>query len=237
VQPTQESVRFVQRAVHTNTEHGIIAKVEEDDDSYCVTTTSGIGFGGIFKPMKMTPQVGQRITFYLNQGSRIQGIDLDGKELFFKTKEELEAERLEGIRKMEAERLERKQKFDTQLADPNSDFNQRLAMLPKVFRQRFQKFFRLGDDFWDQAWYELVACETAVQISYACRSRQNIRKFYNLSSEEQRAMIPNMDDGLTGNMFGFACMTANFYLRDPKLVRRIRGALSPLVGSKPYIGK
>ncbi len=229
--------KFVQRTTHNHTEHGIIAKVEEDDDSYFVTTNSGSGFGGIYKPAKITPQVGQRITLYLYKGSRIQGIDLDGKELFFKTKEDLETERLEALKKIEEERLERKHKFDSELADPNSDFNKRIARLPKVFKQRFQKFFRLGDGFWDLAWYELVACETAIQIAYACKSWQNIRKFYNMNSEEQRAMIPTMDGGLSGNMFGFACKTAQLYLRDPKLVRRIRGAMSPLVGSKPYIGK
>lgn len=226
-----------QRFSHRHIDSGIIAKVEEYDDSYCVTTTRGTGFGGITKPVNVVPQAGQTITFYLYQGSRVQGIDLDGKELFFKTKEELEVERQEEIKKMEAEKAERKQKFDSELANPNSEFNKRLARLPKVFKQRFQKFFRLGDGFWDLAWYELAACETALKIAYACKSWQNIRKFNKMNCDEQKAMIPDMDDGLSGNQFGFACLTARFYLQDPKTVRRIRGAMSPLTGSKPYIGR
>lgn len=236
-QKSIEGLRTLGRFLHRNTEHGVIAKVEEGEDFYAVTTTGGTGFAGIKKPAKLVPQAGQKITFYFHNGWRVQGIDLDGKELFFKLPEELEEERRQALILLEAEMALRKQKFDAELADPHSKFNLRLARLPKVFRQRFQKFFRLGKDFWDHAWYELVSCETALKIASACGSWQKIRKFRAMNSEEQRALIPTMDDGLSGNMFGFACMLARFYLRDSKLVLRMHGAMSPLVGSKPYIGK
>jgi hypothetical protein len=230
-------VRVKQKALHHHIERSVIKNIEEVHDRYYVTTTNGSSFAGIMKPASIVPEVGQKISLYLHRGSSVRGVDLDGKELFFKTDEELEVERQEAIEQIEAEEAENKIKFDAELANPNSDFNKRLAALPKVFRQRFRRFFRLGDGFWAEAWYELVACETAIKIAYACKSLRGIRKFKEMSYGEQTQMIPTIDDGLSGNQFGFACAVAGVYLRNPKLVIRVRGALSPLVGSKPYIGR
>jgi hypothetical protein len=232
-----EIQRSQQKSFHRHTDSGVIAEVQDNSDSYCVTTTCGTGFGGINKPVRIVPQVGQTITFYLYQGSRVQGIDLDGKELFFKTQQELEVERQEEADKMKSKKIKEKEEFYSELANPNSEFNKRLSQLPKVFKQRFQKFFRLGDNFWAHAWYELVACETSLKIAYACKSWQKISLFHKMSWNEQKLMIPTMDNGLSGNQFGFACFAARVYLRDPKNVCRIHGSMSPLTGSKPYIGK
>ncbi|MCA9364193.1 hypothetical protein KC727_03165 [Candidatus Kaiserbacteria bacterium] len=224
-----------ERLVHRHVDTGVITKVSESDDYYSISL-EGSGFG-IAKPVDRTPEVGQTVTLYLFQGSRIQGVDLDGEPLFFKSKDDLEVERQKELKRIEAEKAERKIKFFAELENPDSDFNRRLHRLPKVFQQRFKKFFRLGEDFWDLAWYELVACETALKIAYACKSWQGIRRFYGMTWDEQKALIPSMDDGMSGNQFGFACSVANVYLRNPKLVRKVRGAMSPLTGSKPYIGR
>lgn len=224
-----------ERLAHRNTNTGVITKVHEGEDYFDVSF-GHTGFG-IPKPVDKTPEVGQTVTLYLVQGSRIQGVDLDGEPLFFKSKADLAVERQAALEQIEAEKAERKVKFYAELEDPNSDFNKRLNHLPRVFQQRFQKFFRLGEDFWDLAWYELAACETALKIAYTCKSWQKIRLFHNMTWDEQKALIPSMDDGLSGNMFGFACALATVYLRKSKDVRRVRGAMSPLTGSKPYIGR
>lgn len=224
-----------ERLAHRHVETGVITNVHESDDYFDISL-EGTGFG-IAKPVNKTPTVGQTVTLYLFQGSRIQGVDLDGEPLFFKSKANLEAERQEALKRIDAGKTERKIKFFAELDDPESDFNRRLKSLPKVFQQRFKKFFRLGEDFWDLAWYELVACETAMKIAYACKSWQGIMRFHKMSSDEQKALIPSMDDGMSGNQFGFACAVAKVYLRDSKLVRKVRGAMSPLTGSKPYIGR
>lgn len=227
----------VQKLFCRNINTSVITKVTESEDSYCIETKTGAGFCGIFKPVKVVPKVGQEVKLYLHRGCNVRGVDLDGQELFFKTDQDLETERQEEIKELEEEKSLRKKKFDKELSDSGSEFNKRLGVLPKVFKQRFKKFFRLGEDFWDLAWYELVACETAFKIAYACRSRHGVRKFCELSWEEQKEMVPGINDGLSGNMFSFACRIAYIYLRDSKNILRVHGALSPLVGSKPYIGR
>lgn len=226
----------VERLYHPFRETSVISAIQEGEKYFDVSTDSSTGFM-IEKPVQKVPQVGQVVTLYLFQGSRIQGIDLDDEMLFFKTKDDLEVERQAAIVKIEREKKIRKRKFDKEFRNPGSAFNVRLSRLPKVFQQRFRKFFRLGEDFWDVAWYELVACEAAVHIAYACGGWQHIQKFRDLSWEEQNTKIPTLEQGLSGNQIGFACAVATLYLRNPKLVPKIRGAMSPLTGSKTYIGK
>lgn len=232
-----QTTKGLQKESHHDVERSTIVKVEEKEGYYLITTDSSTCYGGISKPAKVVPEVGNLIKLYLYGGMRVRGVDLDGEEVFFKTDEDLEGERIKAVKKHEEEMLLRKQKFDQELTDQNSDFNKRLGSLPKVFKQRFKKFFRLGEHFWDLAWYELVACETALKIAYTCRGWQKIRKFQRMSWVEQKKMIPSLDEGLSGNQFGFACCLAAIYLKDSKNVLRVRGALFPLVGSRPYIGR
>jgi hypothetical protein len=142
-----------ERMAHRHTESGVITRVEDDDKMFTISA-NGWGFG-IQKPIDEIPKVGQTVTIYLFHGSCIQGVDLDGKPLFFKSKADLKVERQAALRRMEVENVERKVKFFAELDNPQSEFNRRLNSLPKVFQQRFKRFFRLGEDFWDLAWYEL----------------------------------------------------------------------------------
>lgn len=218
------------------TETSVITEVTEGEDSYFIETNTGDGFGGMLKSFNIVPKVGQEVKMYFYRGWNVRGVDLDGQELFFKTDAEFEAEHQRESKKLTEEKEMRRQEFDKELADPNSDFNRRLGTLPKVFKQRFKKFFRLGESFWEHAWYELVSCEIAFKVAYACRSQWGIRKFYGMSLEEQKEMIPGLG-GFSENRFYFAYHMACIYLRDSKNVLRVHGALSPLVGSKPYIGR
>jgi hypothetical protein len=224
-----------ERLFHIDTMEGVIKELNEYEDSFSISLESGSGFG-ISKPVSKTPKVGQTVRLYLYLGSSIQGVDLDGEPLFYKSKSDLEVERQARLKCLKAEKAEREIKFIAELTNPNSDFNKRLGKMPKVFHQRFKKFFRLGDGFWDVAWYELVACETALKIAYTCKSGQGIQRFRNKPWEEQILQLPILDE-LSGNQIGFAFVLANIYLRDSKLVRKVRGAMSPLTGSMPYIGR
>ena len=225
----------VERLAHQHVDAGVITEVYESDDYFSISLKHS-SFG-IAKPVDRIPKIGQAVTLYLFQGSCIQGVDLEGEPLFFKSKTDLEVERQKKLKCIEAEKAERKIKFLIELGDPESDFNRRLHSLPQVFQQRFKKFFRLGEDFWDLAWYELVACETALKIAYVCKSWQGIRRFNDMNWNEQKTLIPSMDDGLSRNQFGFARYMAKVYLQNSKLVSKVCGAMSILTGSKSYIGK
>lgn len=229
------SAQAAERLIHHHIETDVITKVSESDTCFNISI-KGAGLN-LAKPLAKTPKVGQTITTYLFQGHCIQGVDLDGEPLFFKTEAEIEVERQKALGRIEAEKMKQEIKFFAELEKPDSEFNRRLRRLPKVFQQRFKKFFRLGEDFWNVAWYELVCCETALKIAHACRSWQGIRRFRTMSWNEQKKIVPDLDDGMSGNQFSFARAIASTYLWNSKSVRQFPGAMSPLTGSKTYIGR
>lgn len=224
-----------ERLAHLDLETGVVAEVGEFGSWLTIEVNDWVHL--LEKSVPRTPKVGQIATLYRLQGGDIQGIDLDGEPLFFWSKADIEAERQQDLKCIVAEKVERKIKFFEEFDNPQSDFNRRLHRLPKVFQQRFKKFFRLGVDFWDLAWDELVACESALKIAYTCKSWQGIHRFYNMTVDEQKAHIPSLDHEMSGYMFNFACRAAKVYLRNPKLIRKIRGALSPLTGTWRYTGR
>jgi hypothetical protein len=153
-----------ERLAHLDLETGVVAEVGEFGSWLTIEVNDWVHL--LEKSIPRTPKVGQIATLYRLQGGDIQGIDLDGEPLFFWSKADIEAERQQELECIEAEKVEReirKIKFFAEFDNPQSDFNRRLHRLPKVFQQRFKKFFRLGVDFWDLAWDELVACESCAQ--------------------------------------------------------------------------
>lgn len=52
--------------------------------------------------------------------------------------------------------------------------------------------------------------------------------------EEQKILVPGLDDGHSGNTFGMSVYLAYWYLTKKDNVTKIQGALSPIVGSKEY---
>lgn len=224
-----------ERLGHREFSFGVIAEVLERDCYFSISV------GGspvrVDKPVGRTPKIGQNVTFYFFKGSFIQGVDIDGEPIFFKSEADLEVERQEELERIEAERAKQKIEFFAKLNDPESDFNRRLHRLPKVFQQCFKKFFRLGEHFWSSAWHELVACETALKIAYACKSWQSIHSVYNMTWHERKTFIPSIDDEISTNQLEFACFVANLYLKNPKWVINAPGARSNIISSKPYIGR
>jgi hypothetical protein len=169
---------------------------------------------------------------------RLRGIDIGNNPVFFKTAAQIEEERLAWLQQREIEQAEKKRLFYINLADPSSDFNVRLSTLPKVFRQRIVKFFRLGEDFWSVATYELYACMAAVKIASACRSHRRIHAFCRSSSSEEKLEVLGQEvhDYLSGHQFAFACTLACSYLRSAKSVRTRPGAMQLVTGPKTYFG-
>jgi hypothetical protein len=76
----------------------------------------------------------------------------------------------------------------------------------------------------------LFCCTEAVKIANACKTVENVDKFYNGKSE----LVPDLNDAHSGNTFGCACLLAKLHLQSPELVYKVHGALSELVGSKDY---
>jgi hypothetical protein len=111
----------------------------------------------------------------------------------------------------------------------------RVAALPEVFQRRIQRFRDGNPDFWwKHQSYELFCCEQAVTIAGAMNSPADLQAFTKLEWEQQKRIVPGLDDGHSGNTFGMACRLAHWYLTHPENVEREHGALVPLVGCREY---
>ena len=178
----------------------------------------------------VTPKVGDDLTVHTKGGSfgTIRGMDLNGKKIFWKTDEELEAERVEWLRKNEEEK---QAKFKKQKKSLDAKYNK----LPKCFQERIDKFRANNDRFRiDYESYEMFCCEQAVVIAKACKTVEGIEKFRKMEWKEQKEMVKKLGDGHSGNTFGASCQLAYWYLQQPENVVKLHGALAPLVGSKEY---
>ena len=185
---------------------------------------------GLYKKYGVTPKIGDELTVHTKGGAfgTIRGMDLNGHKIFWKTDEELEAERLEWLRKNEEDK---QQKFK----DNKAEMDKQYEALPKCFQERIDKFRANNDRFRiDFESYELFCCEQAVVIAKGCKSAAGVEEFRKLKWEEQLERVPELSDGHSGNTFGFAVTLAYWYLQQPENVTKMHGALAPLVGSKEY---
>lgn len=185
---------------------------------------------GLYKKYGVTPKVGDELTVHTKGGAfgTIRGMDLNGHRIFWKTDDELEAERVEWLRKNEEEK---QQKFK----DNVSEMDKQYDALPKCFQERIDRFRANNDRFrLDYESYELFCCEQAVAIANGCKSAAGVEEFRKLTWEEQLKRVPELSDGHSGNTFGCAVHLAYWYLQQPENVVKIHGALAPLVGSKEY---
>lgn len=90
----------------------------------------------------------------------------------------------------------------------------RIAALPLVFQARIGRLTGADTDGRPWSWlpYELFVCEQAVVIEQGVPSedlpRAEFERFRALPWEEQKALVPGIDDGHSGNTFGMACVLA-----------------------------
>jgi len=60
--------------------------------------------------------------------------------------------------------------------------------------------------------YNLFACEQGILIADALQSKERIKEFYEMNWDDQKKLVPGLDDGHSGNTFGMACKIAAVYL-------------------------
>lgn len=175
------------------------------------------------------PKVGMTMRQYgAGFGSIVRGLFLDNQCVFYRTEAE-QAEKNRHDAEAEEERLRAKFEANREAMDA------KYAALPKCFRDRIDRFRTNNPDFrWKFETYEVFTCEQAVIIADALKSADAIRAWHGLSWKDQKAAVPGLDDGHSGNTFGMACRLAIDYLQNQEAVRNRHGALAPLVGSEEY---
>lgn len=162
-------------------------------------------------------------------GSTVRGIVIGGRVYKYKTAEEQEVEHQQWVADQHALR-------EKEMQESLVERDRKIAALPQVFRERIEKFQREGGHEFrrDYETYEVFCCEQAVLIADAFKTPENIIAFHAFDWKEQKAALPALDDGHSGNTFGAACMLARLYVERPEFVTQMHGALAPLVGSDAY---
>ncbi len=173
---------------------------------------------------------GDDIRIYDDPEVGLRGADVNGENLFYWSREE---KRRYVDRQAKKRRNKERQKFE----ENREELDTRYGALPKVFRERIDRFRRNNPDFrWMFEDYELFVCEEAVKIAEAMETPEAVEEFREMSIDEQYEAV-DLEDGHSGNTFSMATMLAYWYLKDPESVVKGYGALAPLVGSKKYGGE
>lgn len=219
-------------------EDGILVEVRQEGSGWCISRANDGSFsimppGDALNPDGVVPQVGDRCRFYgKGFGYPVRGVFLNGKRVYYRTVAEEKDRNEEWNRKRLA--YERA----TWLAEkPERDAN--VAAMPPVFQHRIEGFrTRRPDKFWEVERYETFCCSEAVKIATEAQKHEKplewIHEFHETEYDEQRKLLPTLDENHSGNTFGTACSLASYYLRDPELVPRAHGAMCPLLGCKEY---
>ncbi len=187
---------------------------------------------GFFIPSDspIEPKVGMVMRQYgRGIGFVVRGCFLDGVKVFYRTKEEQDAHNAKLNR-------EHEQAMRDEFEKNRADMDRRYEALPPIFRARLDKFRNNNPEFrWKFEGYELFVCEQAVLIADNLKTFEAIDRFHQSDSwESQKAAVPGLDNGHSGNTFDMACRLAIDYVTHPERVQQRHGALAPLVGSKEY---
>ena len=60
--------------------------------------------------------------------------------------------------------------------------------------------------------YNRFCCEQGIIIAESLRNKDSIIEFHKMDWNEQKSLVPGLDDGHSGNTFGVACRLAIAYL-------------------------
>lgn len=219
-------------------EDGVLDEVRQEGSGWCISRTNDGSFsimppGDALNPDGVVPQVGDRCRFYgKGFGYPVRGVFLNGKRVFYRTPAEQQIQHEEWNRKRLAN------KRATWLAEkPERDA--KVAAMPEVFQRRIDGFrTRRPETFWEVERYETFCCSEALKIAAEAQKHEKpltwIGEFHNARYDEQRKMLPTLDENHSGNTFGTACSLASYYLRNPELLPQAHGALCPLLGCQEY---
>jgi hypothetical protein len=207
----------------------VLERVESSGDGWWSLSFDGGMCCGMEKTDLVTPKVGDRFTLWgKGFGFSFRGQAINGIVVWYRS----EAEDREH-RRAEHDKREAEQKAEYEAK--RAEYDAQIAELPEPFRERIQGYLARNPDFgWKFLPYELMCCEQAVLIASACGTPDGVHSFHALPWEEQKRAVPGLDDGHSGNSFGFSCLMARIYLEQPELIPKAHGALAVLVGSEEY---
>lgn len=210
-----------------------VTSVESESAGWGLGLSSGWSFYCPKNESGVVPKAGDAARLYGEGiGRPVRGLVINGLPVFYRTPEQQARE--EEARSTEYH-ANKRMAFEENKAAQDADY----ATLPPEFRARIDRFRRNRADWrWEHEPYELSVCKDAVLIAEQFRGHTNpaeaISTFHESDWEVQKALIPGLFDGHSGNSFGAACFLARLYLERPDLIDKSHGALCPLVGCEDY---
>ncbi len=196
-----------------NERKNIVTRVTKNGEYYFVEF-DGSGFG-LEAKYGVEPKLGDEVILHTVNGSMVRGVEINGSKVFYKTDADLENEHKEFVanlrKKREEEFLKNKDKLD-------ADFDS----LPKLFQEKIQKNrdsdpnYRIESESYDMFCYT-QALEIAKNLPKFkdipdIDVKERVKKFYEMSFEDQLKAIPTLNDGHSGNTFLVSCNLAAQYL-------------------------
>jgi hypothetical protein len=188
---------------------------------------------GLFCPNDLCQQVpvaGETARLYgKGFGYPVRGIIIDGRVYKYLTEE---GEKEEHANQVAAQKRKRAEQLETERVARDA----RRAALPEAFRERLDTFEKRNPS-WRAEYepYELMVCEDAARLAaHFGKDTVALKAFNDVSWEGQKALIPTIGDGHSGNSWSCAISLALRFMTDPKLIRGAHGALCPLVGCTEY---
>lgn len=212
---------------------GKIKEVTGRDDYWSITTNESACFG-FEKSYGVVPVVGDTVSIR-GLGSAIHGVKINDKIVFNHSDEEVLRRHKEWCDKRDREKMEA---FERDRDKLDAQFN----ALPREFQKKIERHRKYNPKFrWELEPYELFVCSEAVKFSeyfkrYKTQERiaEEMKKFGNLDYKEQKNLLPTMDGDHTGNTFGKALLFASLYLKDPRYIPIMHGALAEIGGCDEY---
>lgn len=188
-------------------------------DGWCLSAPNG----------PIVPEPGMSVRLYgRGIGYAVRGIFVDGYEFRYETEGEMR-------QRYADESAEKERKAQETLEAERDGRDARWAALPKPYQQRKARFMA-NNPTWRRDFepYELFVCEQAHLIATTLKTQEAIAEFHGADWDEQKRLVPGLDDDHSGNTLGAACRLAVFELEMPEGVIKQHGALSPVVGSRKY---
>jgi len=175
----------------------------------------------------VVPKIGDVIRVY-DRATYTRGIDINGEPVYFKTEKEMDEWHLDMKKELD-------DKHKQQFKENKKKLDEEYRNLPPVFKKRIRWFRKHNADFrWRFESYEMLCCTEAVKIAAKCATPEAVRDLMQSSWDFQKAFIPDLNEGHSGNSFGMSCRLAYNYLQDEEMVFFEHGALTPLVGCAEY---
>lgn len=189
------------------------------DGEFSVTFEGGTGIG----LNGAEPKVGDTVTLYGRFGHPVYGWALNGKIVEYQTPWERFAKRMAMLAGFDRKARER-------FAEKKGELDAKYDALPAPLKRRIDRFRSERADFRLDEAYEMAAVGDAPKIARALARQHDwpidenlavtaagpssdkigeaVAAFYDLSYEEQKRLVPDLDDGHSGNTFGGAVSLA-----------------------------